>query len=147
MTRMPKQYPPLDTGLAVVQAPDMVRFGTDVKDNLITLKRRTNVQHSNILCRWALCRSLAEPTAPSTAAASDSAVEMTWKVFAGPTGELYWWLLLMRAFELDLPLDEATVVAQLRAHVARGVSYLVGDMSMRDAVSLASLALTSSTAS
>lgn len=125
----------------VVPAPEMVRFGSDVRDHLITLKRRTNVQTSNVLCRWALCRSLTEPIAPSNAPTSDTAVEMTWKVFSGTAGDLYWWLLKMRCHELALPLDEATLQTQLRAHVARGAAYLVGDMTMRDAQSLATLAL------
>ncbi|TMR22653.1 DNA sulfur modification protein DndE [Nonomuraea turkmeniaca] len=121
----------------------MVRFGSDVRDHLTTLKRRTNVQTSNVLCRWALCRSLAEPIAPSNLPASDTAVEMTWKVFSGTAGDLYWWLLKMRCYQLSLPLDEATLQTQIRAHVARGAAYLVGDASMRNASSLASLALVS----
>lgn len=124
----------------IAPTPEMVRFGSDVRDHLITLKRRTNVQTSNVLCRWALCRSLAEPIAPSNAPASDTAVEMTWKVFSGTAGDLYWWLLKMRCHEFSLPLDEISLQGQLRAHVARGAAYLVGDMTMRDASSLARLA-------
>lgn len=126
---------------AAVPPPEMVRFGTDVRDPLITLKRRTRVQTSNVLCRWALCRSLAEPTAPSNPPAQDTAVEMTWKVFSGTAGDLYWWLLKMRCHQLGLPLDEATLQHQFRAHVARGAAYLVGDAAMRDAPSLANLAI------
>lgn len=126
---------------AAVPAPEMVRLGTDVRDPLITLKRRTGVQTSNVLCRWALCRSLAEPTPPSNPPAPDTAVEMTWKVFSGTAGDLYWWLLKMRCHQLGVPLDEATLQIQLRAHIARGAAYLVGDPAMRDAPSLANLAI------
>lgn len=126
---------------SIVAPPDMVRFGTDVRDYVATLKRRTGIRTSNVLCRWALCRSLAEPTAPSTPPAVDTVVEMTWKVFSGQAGELYWWLVQMRCHQHGFTLDEETLTRALRAHVARGAAYLVGDATMRDASSLASLAL------
>jgi DNA sulfur modification protein DndE len=126
---------------AIVPAPEMVRLGSDLRDNLTTLKRRTGVTTSNVLCRWALCRSLAEPVAPSNPGAQDTAVEMTWKVFSGAAGDLYWWLLKTRCHQLALPLDESTLNAQLRAHITRGAAYLVGDVTMKDATSLANLAL------
>jgi DNA sulfur modification protein DndE len=54
------------------------------KDRLIRIKRQTGIQNWNILCRWALCWSLAEPTAPGGIdPASDSNVEMDWSTFAG----------------------------------------------------------------
>jgi DNA sulfur modification protein DndE len=118
----------------------MVRLGAEVKEHFVTLKRRTGVQHSNVLCRWALCRSLAEPIAPSNPPALDSAVEMTWKVFSGAAGDLYWWLLRMRCHEFGLAVDDATLQLQLRAHIARGAAYLVGDAALRNATSLATLA-------
>lgn len=122
-----------------VPAPEMVRLGSDVRDNLATLKRRTGVSTSNVLCRWALCRSLAEQSAPTSPGSPDTAVEMTWKVFSGAAGDLYWWLLKMRCHQIGMPLDESTLNAQLRAHIARGTSYLVGDVTMKDATSLAAL--------
>ncbi|MFI6176385.1 DNA sulfur modification protein DndE [Nonomuraea sp. NPDC051191] len=111
----------------------------DVREYLITLKRRTNIPTSNVLCRWALCRSLAESSAPTNPPSSDTAVEMTWKVFSGSGGDLYWWLLKMHCFQQGMVLDEATLVEQLRAHITRGAAYLVGDVTMRDAQSLARL--------
>jgi DNA sulfur modification protein DndE len=122
----------------------MVRLGADVRDNLTTLKRRTGIVNSNVLCRWALCRSLAESSAPTNPPSQDTAVEIAWKVFSGSAGDLYWWLLKMHCHELRLPSDEASLHLQLRAHIARGASYLVGDKSMRDAISLAGLAAATS---
>lgn len=126
-------------GDGLVPPPEMVRLGADVRDNLTTLKRRTGIANSNVLCRWALCRSLAEPSAPTNPPSLDSAVEIAWKVFSGSAGDLYWWLLKMHCHERGLPLDEASLQIQLRAHIARGASYLVGDKAMRDATSLAGL--------
>ncbi|WP_346434026.1 DNA sulfur modification protein DndE [Nonomuraea composti] len=120
--------------------PESVRIGSDVREQLITMKRRTGVMNWNVLCRWALCRSLAEPTAPPTTSPnSDTAVEMTWKTFSGAAGDLYWWLIKQRARELGLPLDEQALHAQLRAHITRGTQYLVGDANMRDTPDLVAL--------
>ncbi len=41
---------------------DRVRISQAAKDQLIKLKRVTKIDQWNILCRWAFCRSLAEPT-------------------------------------------------------------------------------------
>ncbi|MDG4803148.1 DNA sulfur modification protein DndE [Micromonospora sp. WMMD980] len=125
---------------AVVGPPDAVRIGADVREQLITMKRRTGVMNWNVLCRWALCRSLAEPTAPTAASlSSDTAVEMTWKTFAGNTGDLYWWLIKLRTQQLQLSLDEPSLHVQLRAHITRGTQYLVGDAGMRDTPDLIAL--------
>lgn len=132
--------------LMLVPAPEMVRLGSDIRDLLTTLKRRTGVANSNVLCRWALCRSLSEPSAPTMPASTDSTVEIAWKIFSGTAGDLYWWMLKMHCHELGLPLDETTLTTQLRWHVLRGASYLVGDKEMRDATSLARLALADETA-
>jgi DNA sulfur modification protein DndE len=41
-----------------------IRLSEQAKNQLITLKRRTGVSQWNVLCRWAVCRSLAEPGRP-----------------------------------------------------------------------------------
>src|SRR3954469_3250895 len=87
-------------GDPIVVPPESVRIGSDVREQLITMKRRTGVMNWNVLCRWALCRSLAESTPPLTTALSgDAAVEMTWKTFAGAAGDIYWWVLKQRTKE------------------------------------------------
>lgn len=128
---------------SAIPPPEMLRLGADVRDNITTIKRRTGITNSNVVCRWALCRSLAESSIPTNPPSQDSAVEMTWKVFSGAAGDLYWWLLKMHCHERDVPLDESSLNTMLRAHIARGVSYLVGDKTMRDAPSLAMLAVNS----
>lgn len=124
----------------IVAPPESVRIGSEIREQLITMKRRTGVMNWNVLCRWALCRSLAEPTAPAIVpAGGDAAVEMTWKTFSGSAGDIYWWLVKQRTKELGLPLDEPTLNGQLRAHIARGTQYLVGDVNMRDTPDLVRL--------
>lgn len=123
-----------------IPPPDSVRIGADIREMLITMKRRTGVMNWNVLCRWALCRSLAEPTAPTAVTAvGEAAVEMTWKTFAGSAGDIYWWLVKQRTIELGLPLDEQTLAGQLRAHITRGTQYMVGDSNMRDTPDLVAL--------
>ena len=54
------------------------------KDRLIRIKSKTGIQNWNVLCRWALCWSLAEPSIPGGVDPfSDSNVEMDWSTFAG----------------------------------------------------------------
>jgi len=122
--------------------PETLRLPEQTKEQLTTLKRRTGVKHWNTLCRWALCRSLA---AGGTVAAppSGDGVEIAWKIFTGPAGDL-WWALLLAALARDgQPADQEAAHAALRAHVARGVSYLVGDPEITDVTSLARLAVAS----
>ena len=98
--------------------------------------------HWNVLCRWALCRSLAEPAPPpAIKLALDSNVEMTWRVFAGDLGDTLWALVRYRCHQDGLPLDEETLAQQFRLHLHRGIGYLVGDTRVTDIAGLARLAL------
>ena len=55
------------------------RLSLPEKERLIRMKSRTGIQNWNILCRWAFCWSLAEPSSPGGIdPKSDSNVEMDW---------------------------------------------------------------------
>jgi DNA sulfur modification protein DndE len=74
-----------------------IRLSQQAKDQLLRLKRKTGIQHWNVLCRWAFCISLAEPGVPPPAKIpADSSVEMTWKVFGGVYSDIYLALLKQR---------------------------------------------------
>jgi DNA sulfur modification protein DndE len=119
-----------------------VRLSQAARDQLVTLKRRTGIANWNILCRWALCRSLAEPAPPPYVQLTlDSNVEMSWKVFAGEYGDIYWGLVRYRCHNDGLLLDDETTATQFRLHLHRGIGYLVGDPRVTDVVGLASIAL------
>lgn len=121
---------------------DHIRLSQAARDQLVTLKRRTGILHWNVLCRWALCRSLAEPTAPPAARlVLDSNVEMTWRVFAGNHGDELWALMRYRCHQDGLELDDETLAQQFRLHLHRGIGYLVGDPRVTDIAGLASVAL------
>ncbi len=119
-----------------------IRLSRQARDQLITLKRRTGIQHWNVLCRWALCRSLAEPAPPpATKLTLDSNVEMNWRTFSGELGDALWALLQMRCHNDGLTLDEETLAHQFKLHLHRGIGYLVGDPRVTDVVGLASVGL------
>src|SRR3954451_18823304 len=104
---------------------DTVRVSKQAKDQLMTLKRRTGIQQWNILCRWALCRSLAEPSVPPDIEIPiDSNVEMTWRVFAGEYGDVFSALVERRCALDGHELDAANVNRQFRLHLHRGIGYL-----------------------
>lgn len=121
---------------------DHIRLTQQARDQLITLKRRTGIQHWNVLCRWALCRSLAEPARPpAIKLIFDSNVEMNWRTFSGEVGDVLWALVTLRAHNDGLPVDEETLAQQLRLHLHRGIGYLVGDPRVTDVAGLASVGL------
>jgi len=111
---------------------DRVRISQAAKDQLIKLKRVTKIDQWNILCRWAFCRSLAEPTPPSPVAIpADSNVEMTWQVFGGAISDLLTIALKQRCHNDGLPTDKETLANQFRLHLHRGIGYLAGDPTIK----------------
>ena len=106
---------------------DHIRVSLQARDQLLKIKRSTGLKNWNVLCRWALCTSLGEPSKPTSAKIpADSNVEMTWHVFAGEHDELYWALLKARCLRDGLPLDDETLALQFRLHLHRGIGYLAG---------------------
>ena len=70
----------------------------------------TGIQNWNVLCRWALCWSLAEPSVPGGVdPLSDSNVEMDWSTFAGEYSEIYEAIIRQRCINDGLGDDEKTL--------------------------------------
>jgi len=112
---------------------ETIRLSEAAKTKLVTLKRRTGVQHWNVLCRWAFCISLAEPSPPPFEdIPSDSSVEMSWKVFSGAFPELYLALLRERAHRDGVTLSHENELAYFRLHLHRGISYLSSQVGSLD---------------
>lgn len=109
-----------------------IHLSQQAKEQLIKLKRTTGITNWNVLCRWAFCVSLSEPSRPAPAKhPADSSVEMSWKVFAGAEYELYWALLKARCARDRLPTDEDTLAQQFRLHLHRGIGYLAANRRSR----------------
>lgn len=109
------------------------RLSQQGKDQLVKLKRWTGEKQWNVLCRWAFCASLAEPTVPvNEKIAGDSSVEITWKVFGGPHHELYLALLKERCRRDGLGVSDEVLASQFKLHLHRGISYLAADRRLED---------------
>ena len=116
-----------------MQVPlERIKLSQSAKDQLIKLKRVTKIPTWNVLCRWALCRSLAEPSIPSPVPIpADSNVEMSWQTFGGPIADQLLIALKQRCHKDELGTDPETLATQLRLHLHRGIGYLAGDLNLK----------------
>ena len=131
---------------AIIDTP-MARLSSQAKEQLIRLKTRTDIGQWNILCRWAFCLSLAEPTPPTPIEIpADSNVEMSWAVFGGDCHELYLALLVERCvhdgLEMSAETAAETLSRQFRLHLHRGIGYLATPNRIRSIGDLVALATT-----
>ena len=95
------------------------------KSSLIALKRRTGIEHWNVLCRWAFCLSLSEKKPPKPIGMEpDSNIEMGWKTFGGEYSQLLFHLLVERCLKDGLPIEQKEIVNQFKLHLHRGIGYL-----------------------
>ena len=123
-----------------------IRLSQSAKDQLLKLRRFTKIDQWNILCRWAFCRSLAEPSIPSPVPIlTYSNVEMTWRVFGGEISELLLVALKQRCHNDGLGTDKETLATQFRLHLHRGIGYLAGDPNIKKIEDFVAVALPSST--
>jgi len=121
---------------------DRIRLSQTAKEQLIKLKRSTKIDQWNILCRWAFCRSLAEPTIPSPVPIpTDSNLEMAWRVFGGEMSDVLAIALKQRCFNDNLGVDKETLAIQFRLHLHRGIGYLAGDPNIKKIEDLIAIAL------
>lgn len=103
-----------------------LRLTAAAKQQLITLKRRTGIEHYNVLCRHALCLSLANPApAPDEHLQFVGGLEIDWKTFAGDADATYLNLLIVRSLADESEASAPAVRRTLTQHVHRGLSYLV----------------------
>ncbi len=107
---------------------ERVRISKTAEDQLVKLKRNTKIKQWNILCRWALCRSLAEPSIPSPVPIkTDSKVEIAWNVFGGEIADMLLIALKQRCYQDGLGTEQDTLKEQFNLHLHRGIGYLAGD--------------------
>jgi DNA sulfur modification protein DndE len=105
---------------------DRLRLTAAAKTQLVTLKKRTGIEHYNGLCRHALCLSLANPSKiPEEIYNFNGGIDIDWKTFTGNNETLYFNLLLLRLSIDGTVLKPESVRHLLIQHVHRGLSYLV----------------------
>lgn len=111
---------------------ETIRLSQEAKEQLIKLKRHTGITQWNILCRWALCLSLAEEKLPQDKdIVLDSSVEMTWKTFGGRHQELYSLAVRERCKKDGIELSDENLQKYFKLHLHRGISYLASSNMVR----------------
>lgn len=121
---------------------ERIRISLTAEEQLNKLKRLTKIKQWNILCRWALCRSLAEPSVPSPVPIkTDSKVEMTWNVFGGEIADVLLLALKQRCHQDGLGTDRDTLKQQFSLHLHRGIGYLAGDERLKNIEDLVAMAI------
>ncbi len=121
---------------------ERVKLSQTAKEQLTKLKRYTKIDQWNILCRWAICRSLAEPSIPSPVPIpADSNVDISWQVLTGEMSNYLIIALKQRCHNDGLGTDEKTLAHQFRLHLHRGIGYLVGDTNIKSIENLLKLTI------
>lgn len=111
---------------------ERIKLSKKAKDQLLKLKRITKIEQWNILCRWALCRSLAEVNPPAPyPIVTDSNVEMTWQVFGGDMADILLIALKYRCYQDGFGTDTESLNNQFRLHLHRGINYLATDPNLQ----------------
>lgn len=101
---------------------ETVRVSQRSRDILARLKKRTGVETWNVLCRWAFCSSLANPSLlQPLRSGADSSIEMSWKVFGGEIADVLICALRARAIQDECPIDDQSLANYFKAHLERGI--------------------------
>ena len=104
---------------------ERIRVSQRSRDTLVTLKRRTGIEHWNVLCRWAFLDSLANPNKPTPARnLSESNLEMHWDVFAGDLADYLLAALAFRASKDGVKPTKIEMAEYFRSHLERGILQL-----------------------
>lgn len=110
---------------------DNIRLGQQSRDQLIRLKRITGIDNWNVLCRWAFCLSVADKNPPPRQKSiGETAVDISWKTFAGDHADIYAALLIQRAHEEGRPANRETLSELVRIHITRGIGFLTARRQM-----------------
>jgi len=105
---------------------DSIRLSEKQKTQLSQLKKKTGIDNWNVLCRWALCLSLAESTTPPIEnIPSDSNLEMSWKVFGGEHADVYLAILRQTYKQQSKHLKNVQFYDFFKLHLNRGIAYLI----------------------
>ncbi|MEI8304085.1 MAG: DNA sulfur modification protein DndE [Burkholderiales bacterium] len=109
---------------------ERVRLTAAAKQQLSALKRRSGIEHYNVIARHALCASLANKTkVPNEALQFSGGLEIDWPTFAGDSDATLTNILILRAIAEEGTSSPAAVRKVLHAHLHRGLGYLTSDPS------------------
>ncbi len=104
---------------------ETIRIDKRNKNFLIQLKRKTQIQNWNTLCRWGFLYSLQLKEIPNKVVTQeDGAIEMSWKVFAGVYSNLIWALLKRRILNDRIDITDDNLKEHFKRHLYRGIQAL-----------------------
>lgn len=104
---------------------DRIRLTASAKNQLISIKRKTGIEHYNTLCRHAFCLSLANPSVPPKESFNfNGGLEIDWRTFSGGQDSLYSNLLAIRMQRDGILVNDTSARDVLALHLHRGLSYL-----------------------
>lgn len=105
---------------------ERIKLNAAARTQLVTLKRRTGIEHNNAICRHALCISLANPSIPPDENfIFNGGIEIDWRTLTGGQDALYYNLLAVRLLSEGRRVTEDLIRHTFLLHVHRGLSYLV----------------------
>ena len=105
---------------------DRIKLNAAARTQLVTLKRRTGIEHNNAICRHALCISLANPSIPPDENfVFNGGIEIDWRTLTSGQDALYHNLLVVRLMSEGSRVTEELIRQTFVLHVHRGLSYLV----------------------
>ena len=124
---------------------ETVRISEKAKIYLLALKRKTGIQNWNVICRWAFCVSLKDPSIPpNEKLQTDSSIEMTWKIFGGVNADVYLALLKQRCKQDGFKVTTKILNEQFKKHLHRGIADLATIMKLKNISTLLALIESSS---
>lgn len=117
-----------------MKAPlERIRVSQRSRDTLSTLKRRTGIEHWNVLCRWAFFDSLSNPNRPVLAKnLPESNLEIHWDVFAGELADYLLAAFALRAAKDGVKPAKADMAEYFRSHLERGINQLQNTKDLQD---------------
>lgn len=117
-----------------MKAPlERIRVSQRSRDTLVTMKRRTGIEHWNVLCRWAFLDSLANPNKPvPTKNLPESNLEMHWDVFAGELADYLLATFAVRAQKDGVKPTKTEMADYFRSHLERGILQLQGSANLSE---------------
>ena len=117
-----------------MKAPlERIRVSQRSRDTLSTLKRRTGIEHWNVLCRWAFLDSLSNPNRPVIVKnLPESNLEIHWDVFARDLGEYLLAAFAVRAAKDGVKPVKGEQAEYFRSHLERGINQLQNTKDLHD---------------
>ncbi len=117
-----------------------VHYSQQIRNNLVTIKRRTKLPHYHTVCRWGLCLSLADDRparSQKEETGADSAVfDLPWSRFGQEHADLLAEMLRMRATKEGVECSDKNLQKLAEAHISRGVRRLAANKEIRSIADL-----------